>query len=255
MKLFQLTFKTLLVRKVWVVALFCVGALPFLLPILVPSEFALGLVEPARAQSAWVLLWIVTAFWLFGQAARQGEQNVRNGVGTYFHSMGQGSIHQLFQLWLAHAAVLVPLVLTAILVCCLGAVPQGSDSAGSWVITNIQYGILFLCVTLPLLMLALALGSRFGTLIGYLITVGLTIYGLYGVGYLEVATKVEENGLIRFLYAISPQYHLADLTEQLVFQLGSLQWGLFFNILAYLIGLSFITSAGSMLTYRTTAKA
>ena len=236
MNLFKITLKTLLVRKAWVVALFCVGALPFLLPMLVPSEFALGLIEPARAQAAWVLLWVVTAFWLFGQAARQGDQNVKSGLGTYFHSMGQGSVRQLCEVWLAHAAVLVPLVLVAILVCCIGAVP--TQNVGSWILTNLQYGVLFLLVTLPLLMLATALGSRFGTLIGYLVTVGLTLYGFYGVGYLEVATKVESNGFIRLLYSISPQYHLADLTEQLVFQMGYLNSSLFLSILAYLGGLS-----------------
>lgn len=253
MKLFQLTFRTLLARKAWVVALFAIGALPFLLPILVPSDFALGLVEPARAQAAWVILWIVTAFWLFGQAARQGDLNVKTGLGAYFRSMGQGSVRQLSEVWLAHTLVLLPLVLTAILVCCIGAAPQ--EGMGSWILTNVQYGVLFLLVVLPLLMLATALGSRFGTLIGYLFTVGIAIYGLYGVGYLEVATKVESNGFIRFIYAFSPQYHLADLTEQLVFQMGHLKSALFLNIVLYLGGLSLITSAGSVLAYRTTAKA
>jgi hypothetical protein len=215
MKLFKLTFHILLARKAWVVALFCVGALPFILPALVPSEFALGLVEPARAQAAWVLLWVVSIFWLVGQASRQGEHNVKTGIGTYFHSMGQGSFGQLAEIWLAHAAILVPLVITAILVCCLGAAPDGKEMAADWVVTNLQYGALFLMVMLPLLALALGLGSRFGSLVGYLTTVGLTLYGLYGVGYLEVATKVEQNELIRFIYAFSPQYHLADLTEQL----------------------------------------
>ena len=253
MNLFKITLQTLLARKAWVVALFGVGALPFLLPVLVPSEFALGLVEPARAQAAWVILWMVTTFWLFGQAARQGSQNVQSGLGCYFHSMGQGSVRQLFEVWLAHAVVLIPLVLCAVLVCCLGAAPQ--VNVGAWVMTNLQYGVLFSLVTLPLLMLAIALGSRFGPLVGYLLTTGLTLYGLYGVGYLEVATKVESNSLIRFIYAFSPQYHLADLTEQLVFQMGSLRGPLFYNIFIYLGGLSLITSAGSILTYRTTAKA
>lgn len=253
MNLFKITLQTLLVRKAWIVALFCIGALPFILPILVPSEFALGLIGPARAQAAWVLLWLVTTFWLFGQAARQGDLNVKSGLGCYFHSMGQGSVRQLLEVWLAHAMVLLPLVATAVLVCCLGAAPE--SNAGSWVITNLQYGVLFLLVVLPLLMLATALGSRFGPLIGYLVTVGVTLYGLYGVGYLEVATKVESNSFIRLIYAVSPQYHLADLTEQLVFQMGHLSSSLFFNILAYLGGLSLITSAGSFLTYRTTAKA
>lgn len=253
MNLFKITLRTLLERKAWVVALFCIGALPFLLPILVPSEFALGLIEPARAQAAWVLLWLVTVFWLFGQAARQGEQNVKSGLGTYFHSMGKGTVRQLLELWMAHAVILVPLVLLAVLVCCLGAAPDAG--LGSWILTNLQYGVLFLTVALPLLMLAIALGSRFGPLIGYLFTVGITLYGLYGVGYLEVATQVESNGLIRLLYAISPQYHLADLTEQLVFQMGHLEKALFVNIFIYLGGLSLITSAGSFLTYRTTSKA
>jgi hypothetical protein len=255
MKLFKLTFHILLARKAWVVALFCVGAMPFILPVLVPSEFALGLVEPARAQAAWVLLWVVGIFWLLGQAARQGEHNVKTGVGTYFHSMGQGSFRQLAEIWLAHAVILVPLTFTAVLVSSLGAAPSGEGMLGDWVVTNIQYGALFLLVMLPLLMLALALGSRFGSLVGYLTTVGLSLYGLYGVGYLEVATKVEENELIRFIYAISPQYHLADLTEQLVFRMGALDWKLFLSIGAYLMGLSLITLAGSLLTYRTTAKA
>ena len=253
MNLFKITLRTLLERKAWVVALFCIGVLPFLLPILVPSEFALGLIEPARAQAAWVLLWLVSTLWLFGQAARQGDQNVKSGLGTYFHSMGQGSVRQLCEVWLAHAVVLIPLVFAAVLVCCLGAAPQGN--VGSCVLTNLQYAFLFLLVVLPLMMLATALGSRFGTLIGYLFTVAIAFYGLYGVGYLEVATKVESNGLIRLLYAISPQYHLADLTEQLVFQMGHLKSSLFMNIFIYLGGLSLITSAGSFLTYRTTAKA
>ena len=253
MNLFKITLQTLLARKAWVVALFGIGVLPFVLPILVPSEFALGLVDPARAQAAWVILWLATTFWLFGQGARQGAQNVQSGLGTYFHSMGQGSVRQLFEVWLAHAIILIPLVLCAMLVCCLGAAPD--VNVGSWILTNIQYGVLFLLVTLPLLMLAIALGSRFGTLVGYLLTTGLTFYGLYGVGYLEVATKVETNGLIRFIYALSPQYHLADLTEQLVFQMGALGSLLFFHIFLYLGGLSLITSAGSILAYRTTAKA
>ncbi len=252
MKLFKITLQTLLVRKAWVVALFCVGILPFLLPVLVPSQFALGLIEPARAQAAWVLLWLVTIFWFFGQAARQGDQNVKSGLGTYFHSMGQGSIRQLFEVWLAHVVILVPLVVVATLVCCLGAVPEGDT--GAWFVTNLQSSVLFLAVIAPLLMLAIALGSRLGPLIGYLVTVGLSLYGLYGVGFLEIATKVESNTLLRLLYAISPQYHLADLTEQLVFQMGALKSSLFVSILVYLGGLSLITSAGSLLTYRTTAK-
>lgn len=254
MKLFKLTLLTILARKAWVVALFCVGAMPFILPVLVPTNFASDLVGPARAQAAWVLLWLVTVFWMFGQSSRQGGQNVHTGVGTYFHSMGHGSLRQLGELWLAHVVVILPLILVATAVATFGALPGGKDAANEWIVTNLQYAGLFTLAVLPLIMLALAVGSRFGTLVGYLVTVGLTIYGLYGVGYLEVATKVEENELIRFLYAISPHYHLADLNEQLVFRMGSLDWKLFANVATYLLSLALIILAGSMLTYRTTAK-
>lgn len=254
MKLFKLTLLTLLARKAWVVALFCVGVMPFILPVLVPTNFASDLVGPARAQAAWVLLWLVTVFWMFGQASRQGGQTVHTGVGTYFHSMGQGPYRQLGELWLAHVVVLLPIILVATAVASFGGLPPETEAYGEWFVTNLQYAGLFTIAVLPLVMLALALGSRLGTLVGYLATVGLTLYGLYGVGYLEVATKVEENELIRILYAISPHYHLADLTEQLVFRMGSLDWKLFGNVVTYLLSLALIILTGSIVAHRTTAK-
>ncbi|MDP0490560.1 MAG: hypothetical protein Q7Q71_05880 [Verrucomicrobiota bacterium JB023] len=254
MKLFQLTLKTLLVRKAWVVALLCVGVLPFVLPVLVPTEFSLGLVQPARAQAAWVLLWLVSIFWMFGQAARQGDSNARQGMGLYFKSMGVNGFRQLFEIWIAHAVILVPLVGVAVLVCCLGARPSDSKEAMSWVVTNLQYAALFLLVVLPLVMLAIALGSRLGALVGYLGSVGVSLYGLYGVGYLDVANKVESNTLIRGLYAVSPHYRLADLTDRLVFKMGHLEWSVFGAIALYMVGLSLMTTAGSCFAFRTTAK-
>lgn len=255
MNLFRITLRTLFARKTWVLAVICVAVLPFLLPLLVPSEFALGLVEPARAQAAWVLLWAVTLLWLIGQASLQGQSNAKSGLGLYFTSMGLSKSRQLLEIWMAHVVYLVPLVVLAILVCWLGATPSDSSLGKDWLTTNFQYGALFLLVTLPLLMFAVALGSRFGALVAYLVTIGLAGYGLVGVGYLEFATRMEGNVIVQFVYSLSPHYHLADLTERLVFRMGSLEAKTFATIATYLFGIMLIMSGGSLAAFRTTAKA
>ncbi|MEM9079762.1 MAG: hypothetical protein AAGC74_03615 [Verrucomicrobiota bacterium] len=255
MKLFRLTLRTLLVRKVWVVALLCVGVLPFVLPVLVPTEFASGLVEPARAQAAWVLLWLVTLFWMFGQGAKQGDSNARSGVGLYFQSLGYGRFRQMGEIWLAHVCFLFPLTLLAVFVCLGGAMPSQGHEAEAWIYINLQYAALFLVATLPLLMLTIAFGSRFGALVGFLSSLGLSLYGLYGIGYLEVASQSETNSLVRVLYSVSPHYHLADLTDRLVFKMGHLDWGHFASIVTYLSGILFILFAGSGFTFRPTVRA
>ena len=117
-----------------------------------------------------------------------------------------------------------------------------------------QSAVLSLAVLMPLTMLALAVGSRFGSLVGFLVSLGLAIYGLYGVGYIEFATFEAKNILVRSLYAISPQFHLGNLSEQIVFQMGSLKGSLFINILIYLLGVGFIVISSSVFTYRATAK-
>ena len=125
MKLFQLTLQTLIVRKSWIVALIAVAVVPFLLPLLVPSEFALNLIKPARAQAAWVILWFVSMFWLFGQAARQGDLHIHSGLGSYFRSMGVGSARQFIELSLAFAVFLAGLIFVTVLVCLFAASPPG----------------------------------------------------------------------------------------------------------------------------------
>ena len=252
MKLFQLTLQTLIVRKSWIVALIAVAVVPFLLPLLVPSEFALNLIKPARAQAAWVILWFVSMFWLFGQAARQGDLHVHSGLGSYFRSMGTGSARQFIELWLAFAVFLTSLTLVTVLVCLFAASPAGEF--GAWLVLNLQSAVLSLAVLMPLTMLALAFGSRFGSLVGFLVSLGLAIYGLYGVGYIEFATFEVKNILIRSLYAVSPQFHLGDLSEQVVFQMGSLKGKLFTEILVYLLGVGLIVFSGSIFTYRATAR-
>ena len=101
MQLYKLTLATIIQRKIWVVALLCVLVLPIVLPYLTPHESNPTLIEPARAQAVWVILWIVTIAWVLFQAARFGDETASSGMGAYFLSTGVSRVRQMLQLWLA----------------------------------------------------------------------------------------------------------------------------------------------------------
>lgn len=250
MQLYRLTLATILQRKVWVIAFLCVLVLPIILPYLTPHESNPSLIEPARAQAAWICLWVVAIAWVFFQAARFGDDTARSGLGAYFLSAGVSRVSQMMQIWLACLTFLLPLVAITVAVCLIGAMPGDSAQADMWVATNLQYAALFLLVTMPLVMMATAVGSRFGGTIGYLIPLCMSVYGMYGVGYLAMMTTVQDNVLLDWLYVISPHYHLADLTPRLVFRHGSMVGSEFFQLVAYFVGIKLVLSMFSTLCYR-----
>ena len=94
------------------------------------------------------------------------------------------------------------------------------------------------------------MGSRFGATIGYLLPLSLSLYGIYGVGYLGMMTSVEGNVLIEWLYVISPHYHLADLTPRLVFKHGSMLTSEFLQLVAYFVGVKLILSMFSTVCFQ-----
>ena len=71
-----------------------------------------------------------------------------------------------------------------------------------WWVLNAQYAALFLLVIAPLLALATALASRFGGITGFSVTLLITLYGLYGVGYLDNMLKLEANPILRGSVAV-----------------------------------------------------
>ena len=88
MQLYRLTLATILQRKVWIIALLCVLVLPLILPYLTSYERNPSLIEPARAQAAWICLGVVSLAWVLYQAARFGDDSARSGLGSYFLSAG-----------------------------------------------------------------------------------------------------------------------------------------------------------------------
>ncbi len=250
MQLYRLTLATILQRKVWIVAMLCVLALPIILPYLTSYERNPSLIEPARAQAAWICLWVVSLAWLLFQAARFGDESARSGLGAYFLSTGVSRLSQMVQIWLACLTFLIPFVILTVAVCLIGAMPSGEGQIQMWVATNLQYAALFLLVVAPLALVAISVGSRFGATVGYLLPLSLSLYGIYGVGYLALMTAEQGNLLIEWLYVISPHYHLADLTPRLVFKHGSMLAPEFLQLVAYFVGIKLVLSMFSTVCFQ-----
>ena len=120
-----------------------------------------------------------------------------------------------------------------------------------WWTLNLQYVSLFLLVTGPLLALSAALASRFGAVTGFAMTLGISLYGLYGVGYLDIMLKLEQNPFLRGLWLYSPHYRFADLTQRLLFKSGALPTEAFFNMVLYFGGILAVYVGISRLCFRT----
>jgi hypothetical protein len=189
--------------------------------------------------------------WGLFTAARQGESNSRSGMGEYFQTTGVSATRQWFEIWLAVTAFVTPLALIAAAICLGFAMPQDATERSMWWVLNFQYVALFLLAVAPLLGLAIALASRFGGIAGFAVTLGLALYGLYGVGYLDNMLKLEPNPLLQSLWQFSPQYRWADLTQRLYFKLGALPAPLFWKTAGYFTGILLVNTGLSRLLFRT----
>jgi len=250
MQLYRLTVATIFQRKVWLIALLCAGLLPMILPYLTPYESNPTLIQPARAQAAWVGLWVITMLWVFFQAARFGDDNARSGLGSYFLSSGMSAMSQLFQIWAACLTFFLPLVCIAVAICWFGAMPSDPDQANAWILLNFQYAGVFLITVAPLMMLSVALGSCVGGTVGYLVPLSLLLYGLYGVSYVEMIADSKDIPLLDWLFVASPHYHIADLTDRFVFKLGSMVGDEWLQNAFYLAGVGFVWAAVSIVSFR-----
>ncbi|MEP4078232.1 hypothetical protein [Haloferula sp.] len=251
MTLFKLTLLTLWVRKTWIVILLAIILLPFVGPYIAPVEEAPKLLPPARAHTAWMVAWMVGILWGLSQGAKSGDGNARTGVGNLLRSMNVGYFRQMLGIWSALMVYLVPLVLIAMLISIFAAMPGAEVERGYWVATNLQFALLYLLTLGPLVLLAIGLASRFGSMVGYVVPGALCLYGLYGVGYLGETIKMGGNPLLEWVYIISPQYHLADLTPRLLFKMGALKAADFGAYAGYFLIIAVVMLAVSRLSFRT----
>lgn len=251
MRLFRLTLTTIFLRKAWVICAFAIVVLPFILPWISSTTEKPILVQPARIQTVWSSLWIVTLLWGFFTAAKQGETNATSGTGEYFLTTGLSPSRQLFEIWLAVFTFIAPMAVATAAISQFAATPAAELEREMWWVLNFQYLILFLLVSAPLVVLATALASRFGGITGYIVTLGITLYGLYGVGYLDNLLKLEQNPFLQGLWLYSPHYSVADLTQRLYFKSGALPNAAFGKMICYFLGLFAIYAGVSRLCFRT----
>lgn len=251
MRLFKLTLATIFRRKTWAICALLVIAFPFGIQLLSSATENPAMRKPAIAQASWVMAWLSTVFWGFFAAAKAGETHSQSGLGEYFRSTGLSATRQLLQLWAAIAIYVLPLGIAAALVCILAASPSHPDEHIMWININIQHALLFILAIAPLLVLAISLSSRFGSLTGFLASAGLTAYGLYGVGYLQSLLQVEANPVLYRLWTFSPQYHLADPTERLRYKTGAIEWHQFPQFLLYFTGILILYALIARLLFRT----
>lgn len=255
MRLFKLTFATIFRKKAWAICLFAVLVLPFALPMISSATEKAVLMQPARIQAAWGTLFVCTMLWGFFSAASLGESNTKSGTGEYFRTTGLSSTRQLFEIWLALFAYIVPLASIATGICLFAAMPADPSEKAMWWTLNFQYLTLFLLMFAPLLALACALASRFGGITGFGVTLFITIYGLYGVSYLDNMLKLEANSALQALWLYSPQYRFADLTQRLYFKTGALNSEVFGNLILYFTAILAVNTGISRLCFRPTANA
>lgn len=251
MRLFKLTFSTIFHRKAWAICLFLILVLPFVLPEVSSASERRVLVQPARIQIAWAGLMICTLVWGFYAAARLGESNSTTGTGEYFRTTGLGPGRQLLEIWLAVFCYILPMALVTVGICLFAAMPSNVDERSMWWSLNLQYLVLYLLVVAPLLALACSVSSRFGGISGFGLTGFLTLYGLYGVGYLDNMLKLEANSIMRAIWLYSPQYRFADLTQRLYFKAGPLTDDVYGQMVLYFASILLILVGISRLCFKT----
>jgi hypothetical protein len=88
-------------------------------------------------------------------------------------------------------------------------------------------------------------------MLGYVVPGALCLYGLYGVGHLGETIKMGGNPLLEWVYILSPQYHLADLTPRLLFKMGALELKDFTGYAGYFLIVALVLLAASRLSFRT----
>ncbi|MEO7099671.1 MAG: hypothetical protein ABI162_09945 [Luteolibacter sp.] len=251
MRLFRLTFATIFQRKAWAICAFAVVVLPFALPMISSATEKPILIQPARILAAWSTLWICSLFWGLFTAAREGETNAKTGVGEYFQTTGTSPTRQLFEIWLAVFSFVAPLAIVTAAICQFAATPSDPVERSMWLVLNAQYTMLFLLVIGPLLGLATAIASRFGGITGFTVTLLITLYGLYGVGYLDNMLKLETNPILHGIWLFSPHYNCADLTQRLLFKSGALPAQWFWTMSLYFSGILAVYAGLSRLCFRT----
>lgn len=200
------------------------GALVFawLAPLVTPWQENPQILQPARAQAAWVYAWLALFTWLPFQAAALGRRLRVEGMLEHLRSGGRRAWNLWLQLGSAVLVWMLALAVIAALVCLVFCLPQRKGEDVLWLQLVLQYTALYGVIAAPLVLLAAALGTRTAEVIAFLVPVALLFTGLFGAAWLAPLFGGSSSGFIQSLWLAVPHYHLADLTPRLVFKMGPL---------------------------------
>ena len=194
----------------------------WLMPLLAPWEENPQILQPARAQAAWIYAWLALFTWLPFQAAVLGSRLRSEGVLEHQRAAGTGVFSLCLQLTSALAVWLLALALLAMLVCDVACLPRRPEEARLWVQLAGQYAALYSLSGVPLLWLGVAVATRTSEVVAFLLPVTLLFLGLFGAVWLVPLLGGPEADLARQIWLLLPHHHLADLTPRLVFKMGPL---------------------------------
>lgn len=203
------------------------GALIFawVAPLLTPWQENPQILQPARAQAAWLYAWLALFAWLPFQAAALGQRLQSTGVLEFQRARGAGPWSLWLQIGASVMVWMLVVALVASLICVSVCLPKHADEAWLWLGLVLQYAALYSLVAAPLVLLGVALGTRAGEVIAFLVPAFLLFVGLFGASWMEPMLAGSSSSLHRVLWLVLPHYHLADLTPRLVFKMGPLALG------------------------------
>ncbi len=232
--LFRLSLAGLMGRGSCWLLLLCAGLFIWIAPLLTPWEENPQILQPARAQAAWVYLWITLFTWLPFQASALGHRMRREGMLEHLQAGGTGRFSQCLQLSAAIWVWVLALVAISVVFCLTWTLPKRSEEAQMWATLVFQYAVVFVLCAAPLTVLAVALGTRTAEVIAFLLPTGLLFVGLFGAAWLAPLLGGADSSVLQSFWLALPHYHLADLTPRLVFKMGPLPFAGFMGVVGTL---------------------
>lgn len=248
----RLYLSTILANRTVILLAAGLPVLAYCLPQLVPATLKPSLIEPARAQAGWILLWTVCSGWLFLSAASTGEEWRRNGFLVYAFSREAARFRRLRLIAGSTIGFSVPAILFVFgtfLTSVVGALPGDQKEAELWIILNLQSCVLYLTIVIPLATLGFSLATRFSSTVSWILVTGHFGFGFFFQGKLA-PYLVSSSPPGQLLNLLGPHFHLADLTERLVFKMGPLPFSGLAQFLGYFAGWGLLTMVVAILLFR-----
>ncbi|RYD38263.1 MAG: hypothetical protein EOP86_01375 [Verrucomicrobiaceae bacterium] len=203
------------------------GAIIFawLAPLVTPWEENPVILQPARAQAAWMYAWIALLTWLPFQAAALAKRFRSEGMLEHLRAGGYPAGSLFLQLAGAVMVWMLAIGLLAVIVTVGFCRPGQPDEAALWAGLTLQYFALYSLSAAPLLLLGIALGTRVSEVVAFMVPVCVLFAGLFGGSVLAPVLADSQSPVLKAVWVALPHYHLADLTPRLVFKMGPLPAG------------------------------